>query len=319
MAQSILFLQSMWAMERRHTDGFERSVEDNVKMILDAGFDGASLGLSEPNAVERAAALLKGKAIEGVCYPTSVEGLKPVLELATRIGVTHLNVQPNVRPRTIAECAPFLEGWLKLGEQAKFPLYFETHRDRMTTDLFFTLDLLDRYPDLPLLGDLSHFLVGREFAMPIDEQNHAYMQAHHRQLLGVSWPRRQPRAGADRDQLSPSQGVGRYVLELVELRLHVLAAAREGGRGAALHLRTGPAALCDHGARRQRHDGSLARGFAAARPCARGLAGGLVLALLRVHPQERRVMAGQAGRADRSRSRCASCSSAASRGTPCTW
>ena len=176
MGQSIKFLQSMWAMERRHTDGFERSLDDNVKMILDAGFDGVSVSLSEPKSVDRVATLLKGKAIEGVCYPTSVEGLKPVLELATRIGVTQLNVQPNVRPRSVAECAPYLEGWMKLGEQANFPVYFETHRDRMTTDLFFTLDLLDRYPDLPLLGDLSHFLVGREFAMPIDEANHAYMR-----------------------------------------------------------------------------------------------------------------------------------------------
>jgi hypothetical protein len=183
--QTLLVLQSMWAMERRHTDGIERTIEQNVEMILGAGFDGVSMSFTDASAARRTAALLKPhrKVMEAQWFPRTIDDLKPALELCTELGVHHLDIQADVRPRTIAECIPLLEGWRRLAEQVDFPVYFETHRDRMTTDLYFTLDLLDCFPDLKLLGDLSHFLVGREFATPISDENHAYI---HR-IIDHSW------------------------------------------------------------------------------------------------------------------------------------
>jgi hypothetical protein len=175
--QNLLFLQSLWAMERRHTDGVERSLEQNIEMILGADFDGVSVSFTDSALARRASALLKpnGKVIEAQCFPRTIDDLAPSLELASAIGVHHLDIQADVRPRRLQDCVPLIEGWLRLAEQVDFPVYFETHRDRMTTDLYFTLDLLDRFPDLRLLGDLSHFLVGREFATPISEENHDYI------------------------------------------------------------------------------------------------------------------------------------------------
>lgn len=173
--QSLIVVQSLWAMERRHTDGFERSLAENIAMIADVGFHGVSTHYSDREAVRRLSGLLKerGLVAEGQAFPRTVDDLKPVLEIATEFGVQHIDLQPDVRPRRLEECFPLIEGWRRLGEQVDFPIYIETHRDRMTTDLYFTLDLLDRYPDLPLLADLSHFLVGREFAWPVSEENHA--------------------------------------------------------------------------------------------------------------------------------------------------
>ena len=117
------------------------------------------------------------------CYPTDVDDLKPVLELVARLGADHVNLQPNVRPQRIEDCIPLLDGWRRLAAQAGVAVHVETHRDRMTTDLFFTLQLLDCFPDLRLTADVSHYLVGREFAWPVDEVNHALI---HR-ILDNAW------------------------------------------------------------------------------------------------------------------------------------
>ncbi|WP_246217135.1 sugar phosphate isomerase/epimerase family protein [Paraburkholderia panacisoli] len=185
MTQRLEIYQSLWAMERRHTDGHERSLEENIAMIAQAGFEGVSAGYASRDEVRRLATLLAphGMRAEAQCFPRTVDELQPVLELATEFGAHHVDLQPDVRPRRIDECLTLIDGWTRLAEQVDFPVYIETHRDRMTTDLHFTLDLLDARPDLELLGDISHYLVGREFAWPVSDENHAAMQ----RILDHSW------------------------------------------------------------------------------------------------------------------------------------
>ncbi|MFK0333763.1 sugar phosphate isomerase/epimerase family protein [Rhizobium sp. NPDC090275] len=170
--QNILFFQSLWAMERRDPDGFERSLEQNVAMIVDASFNGVSAHYTNRHDVALLNDVIKGTGlqIEGMCFPTTVSDIHESLRLAEEFPVKHLNVQPDVQPRTVAECLPIVDGWLDAARSSDVPLFIETHRDRMTTDLFFTLDLLEARPQLPLLADLSHFVVGREIAIPVREE-----------------------------------------------------------------------------------------------------------------------------------------------------
>jgi len=55
--QKLLFLQSLWAMERRHSDGKERTLEQNIEMILGADFDGVSMSFTDAAAARRGCAL----------------------------------------------------------------------------------------------------------------------------------------------------------------------------------------------------------------------------------------------------------------------
>lgn len=183
--RSFKVLQSLWAMERRQPDGLERSLEENLEMIRAAGFDGASINLTNREAARLTGAYLAahGMILEGQCFPTSIDDLKPVTELALELGVNHLDLQPNVRPRTLADCLPLIEGWMRIAEDSGVSILIETHRDRMTTDLHFTLDLLDPIPHLRLLADLSHFLVAREFPDPPRATEHEMI----RRVLDHSW------------------------------------------------------------------------------------------------------------------------------------
>jgi hypothetical protein len=185
MPQQLRILQSLWAMERRQAGEAEWPLPTQLEMIRDAGFDGAGVRFIDPAFATEVTSFLRahGMIWQAQCYPTNVDDLKPVLELVARLGADHVNLQPNVRPQRIEDCIPLIEGWRRLADQAGVAVHVETHRDRMTTDLFFTLQLLNCFPDLRLTTDVSHYLVGREFAWPVDEVNHALI---HR-ILDNSW------------------------------------------------------------------------------------------------------------------------------------
>jgi hypothetical protein len=132
-------LQSLWAMERRQADAAEWPLQTQLAMIRDAGFDGAGVRFIDPDFAGEVTSFLRdhGMIWQAPRYSTDVDDLKSELELVARLGAD--DVQPNMRPQRIEACIPLLEGWRRLGEQAGVAVHVETHRDRMTTDVFFTL------------------------------------------------------------------------------------------------------------------------------------------------------------------------------------
>ena len=167
-----------------------------------------------------------GMSWQAQCYPQDRRRPEPVLALVRELGADHVNLQADVRPYRLEECIPYIEGWRRLAADAGVAVHIETHRDRMTTDLFFTLHLLDCFPDLRLTADLSHYVVGREFAWPIAPENHAMI---HR-ILDNSWGLHGRVASREQIQvqleLSAAPGLGGAVHGLVGIRHPLLAEAR---------------------------------------------------------------------------------------------
>lgn len=177
MSQRFLVYQSLWAMERRRPDGLEWTLDEKLQMIHRAGFDGAGVRFADRAYAREVTDFLKshGMTWQAQAYPQTLDDLKPIIDHVLEFGADHLNVQPDVRPYTVQECIPLLEGWRCMAHDAGIPMQIETHRNRMTTDLFFTLHILDALPDLRLTGDLSHYVVGREFWYPVSDEDHALM------------------------------------------------------------------------------------------------------------------------------------------------
>ncbi|MET0686981.1 MAG: sugar phosphate isomerase/epimerase, partial [Solirubrobacteraceae bacterium] len=157
----------------------EWSLREKLDRIADAGFDGLEVAWTSELPDARAALeLLPEYDLEWsiVCFPSTVDEFRTIAERFSGTDVRHVNVQGNLRPYTVLDAVPYVLGWLDIARDAGLTVYFETHRDRMTTDLRFTLQLIDAIPAMKLVGDLSHYVVGEEFAWPIAPTDEALMQ-----------------------------------------------------------------------------------------------------------------------------------------------
>ncbi|WP_110950271.1 sugar phosphate isomerase/epimerase family protein [Pseudomonas bohemica] len=182
--REFVVFQSMWAMQ--NDQGLlPSSLESQLTKIAEAGFDGITDHFYEPLAARELSRLASGFGlqIEGQVFPRTIDDLQPALEVASEYGCHHLTIQADSRPRSLKQALRLLEGWQRLAEQVAFPVLVETHRYRLTNDLHFTLGLLEELPDLKLLADLSHYVVGREIPLPPGADDQQQIQS----ILRNSW------------------------------------------------------------------------------------------------------------------------------------
>ncbi len=154
------------------------SLEEQLQHIADQSFDGVNFEDDNPRCLEIVqTARDLGVRWSVTTFPKTVADLRTTIDLIDELGrdgFDHVNLQPNVRPGTVLEGIPFVSGWIEAAREAGIErLYIETHRDRMTTDLHYTLHLVDAIPSMRLTADLSHFVVAREFRWPISEEDEA--------------------------------------------------------------------------------------------------------------------------------------------------
>ena len=160
--------QSLWAMTRKPANGVEIPLAEQMQKIAAAGFDGVDIVYGDYGEQQLSPLLAQHQlACTITAFPESIEGLLPALEMASSLNARHLNIIGKVYPFTVAEGADYIRGWIGLCNEAGVEVTVETHRDCITTDMLYTLQLMDAVPDMPLCADLSHFVVGRELGWPI--------------------------------------------------------------------------------------------------------------------------------------------------------
>ena len=178
MAHTLDIYQSLWAMERRIPGQTEEPVEAHMERVAEAGFAGACV---DPAVSEIPDCLALQPAFQGLglkcmvnAFPHDVDSMLPLLEMAAEMNATQVNVIGGVMPLTAAKAVPVVEAWLAMANAYDFPLLLETHRNGTLNDLFFTLEVLEKLPELRLCADLSHFVVDRELQIPLSETDEGY-------------------------------------------------------------------------------------------------------------------------------------------------
>ena len=126
--------QSLWGMRGLPYAGeTDWTLPEQLDLVAEAGFDGVNIWFGDADlAVGIAAqAIDRGLRILASCTPAKLDDLKRAYELIESVGrerVDHLNLQPQVSPRTLRECLPYLLGWQAIADDAGVPMYVETHR-----------------------------------------------------------------------------------------------------------------------------------------------------------------------------------------------
>jgi hypothetical protein len=185
--QALEVYQSLWAMEQRRPGEAESPIEQSFARVAEAGFAGMGLDLAMSDApVARAAAPLferHGLRCLFNGFPRSDDELRFMLAMAKDFGSPFLSVIGQVTPRDVAGMVGVARRWIEIAAGAGMPILFETHRHGLLNDLFPTLALLEAIPELQLCADLSHFVVDREFSLPIDAESEAMIGV----VLDRSW------------------------------------------------------------------------------------------------------------------------------------
>ena len=171
--------QSLWAMELRRPDGVERSHEEAFEMTAAAGYAGMALdlGASDMATAKTTQNLFRTHDLKCLinAFPTTLDGLNPVLDMARDFDASLVNIIGQVMPFTVPEAADVVRRWMDDADKAGIAIQFETHRNCITNDLFFMLQLMDAVPDMPICADLSHYVVDREFRYPLTHTEQDYM------------------------------------------------------------------------------------------------------------------------------------------------
>ena len=175
--RQLKFYTSLWAMQPHDPTGIKLPHDQVCEMVAAAGYDGLAidLGAADVSVAHAVRPHLERNNLTPliVAFPKEIEGFADTLHMAADFGAPFVDVIGQVMPLSIPEMEPIIHRWIEMSDQIGMPIQFETHRNCITNDLFVTLQLIDRIPEMRLCADLSHYVVDREFWHPVSDADRA--------------------------------------------------------------------------------------------------------------------------------------------------
>ena len=177
--QQLKIYQSLWGMEQRAPGKDEPSFEYNFEKAKDAGYHGLCLDLSvdEIDDFQEANALYAKFNLECMinAFPMQSSDMQPLMQMAKSLNAPLINIISGVMPLKPNEAVSCVKRWMKEAVEIDVNILFETHRDSLLNDLFFTIQLMGLIPEMRLCADLSHFVVDRELRLPLPERDKSFI------------------------------------------------------------------------------------------------------------------------------------------------
>ena len=177
MSRQLKIYTSLWAMMPHDDQGITLSYEEICAKVAEAGYDGMAIDLGAGD-VAQAREVQPIMAKHGltpliVAFPKTIESLRDTLIMSKDFGAPFVDIIGQVMPINVEGMIPVIRRWIDMADEIGIPIQFETHRNCITNDLFTTLSLLDAIPEMRLCSDLSHYVVDREFKLPLSYQEQA--------------------------------------------------------------------------------------------------------------------------------------------------
>ena len=164
-------------MELRSPTLPERTSEDSFRMVAEAGYDGICI---DPSVEEiphflSLAPLFREYGLDCMmnAFPYQPDDMQALYGLARDLDAQLVNIIGGIMPIRPEDAVPVIRQWMR--ESGDLPVLFETHRDSLLNDLYYTLQVIDLVPDMRLCADLSHFVVDREMRDPISDRDQSFI------------------------------------------------------------------------------------------------------------------------------------------------
>jgi len=172
-APRLMIVQALWGMISLPTREAEWTIEEKLARIKEAGFDAFDTGVPKQHEEEERWLALSAKYGLGIGLQTSInklEDLENPLIIAKRMKSPYLDVHVGNYYVPEKDATELLQAMTERCKRAQIAMMVQTHRGRVTQDLFRTVAYTRAIPDLRFCLDFSHYFVAGEIGGKLSPQ-----------------------------------------------------------------------------------------------------------------------------------------------------